>query len=116
MRRLMFTSLICVLGVMAMSVRANAAPVRIHVEHNAILSATYLPNQAHKNEIGLRLRRGITGHGHLNAFRTLRLTAYNEDGTIIANTHTRIGKRQTYAHMDIPAAFEKAPQITITLQ
>jgi len=116
MRRLMFTSLICVLGVMAMSVRANAAPVDIHIDHSAILSATYLQNYAHENEIGLRLRRGITGHGHLNTFRTVRLTAYNEDGTIIANTHKRIGKRQTYAHLGIPAAFAKARNIIITLQ
>ncbi len=115
MRRLIFASLVCMLGVMAMSVRANAAPIRLNIEHNAILSAKYSMGEAQQGKIGLRLRRGLNGHGHLSPYRTLRLTAHDQNGTVIAKTDLRMGKRQTYAHLDVPPEFAGASNISITL-
>ncbi|MDQ7018748.1 MAG: hypothetical protein Q9M33_06245 [Robiginitomaculum sp.] len=98
-----------------MSVRANAAPVHLNIDHNAFLSAKYSTDQEQKGKIGLRLRRGINGHGHLKPFRTVRLIAYDKDGQMIADTVKRLGKRQTYAHVDVPSAFSKASDISISL-
>jgi hypothetical protein len=116
MRRLMFASLVCVLGILVMSMRANAAPARLHIDSSSIRNVDYTALEMNRTVIGLRLQRGLTGHGHINNFRVVRLTAYNKKGTIIATRDKRIGKRQTYVHMDVPPAFAGARDITLSLQ
>ncbi|PHS26106.1 MAG: hypothetical protein COA85_06320 [Robiginitomaculum sp.] len=109
-------SLVCIFGIMVLTVRANAAPASLHIDDRAILSVNYTPTKGDDKVIGLRLRRGIFRHGHLRNHRTLRFTAYDENGTIIANKDKRIGKRQTYVHLDFPPAFSQASDIIVSLQ
>jgi hypothetical protein len=116
MHRWFFVSFICIFGVLAFAVRANAAPANVRINNSAILRVKFAPGNGNDQIIGVRLQRGIFRHGHINGYRTLSLTAYDENGIIIASKNKRIGKRQTYTHVDVPPSFAKASDITVSLQ
>jgi hypothetical protein len=91
---------------------ANAADTAVQIKSERIIKANYDDGT---KTMRLRLRPALRGHAYLGQYRKLHLTAYDASGLVLTEMDQSIGKRQTYAHFNMPAALTQIASFTVNL-
>ena len=93
---------------------ASAQAASIHTV-GAVLRADLSSGASGSTLASLRLRRGILRQGHLRNHRTVRITAYDQNGQVMLEREKPVSKRQTYARIVLPESMSLASRIVIAL-